>query len=107
MMNPNRGMRTASINDDWLSMSMLAMTQEASLSHFIERGTETSDADPGSASGHRRPHQGLDGRGERLMLLLAPTSLARSHVGAPCLLQVAPRSARESSRPPEPEEAFW
>ena len=45
--------------------------------------------------------------GQRLMLFLPPESLARLHVGAPCLLQVANRSTREASRPPEPEEAFW
>jgi hypothetical protein len=45
--------------------------------------------------------------GQRLMLFLAPASLARLQVGAPCLLQVAPQSTGESSRPPEHEEAFW
>ena len=37
--------------------------------------------------------------GQRLMLYLAPGSLARLRVGAPCLLHVAQRSTRESSRP--------
>ena len=45
--------------------------------------------------------------GQRLMLFLPPESLARLHVGAPCLLQVANRSTREASRSPEHEEAFW
>ncbi len=45
--------------------------------------------------------------GQRLMLFLPPESLARLRVGAPCLLQVANRSTRDASRPPEPEEAFW
>jgi hypothetical protein len=45
--------------------------------------------------------------GQQLMLFLPPASLARLHVGAPCLLQVANRSTREATRPPEPEEAFW
>ena len=45
--------------------------------------------------------------GQRLMLFLDPVSLARLHVGAPCLLQVANRSTRDSSQPPEHEEAFW
>ena len=45
--------------------------------------------------------------GQRLMLYLAPGSLARLYVGAPCLLHVAQRSTRESSRPSEHEESFW
>ncbi len=45
--------------------------------------------------------------GQRLMLYLDPASLARLQVGAPCLLQIAPQSTRESSQPPEHEEAFW
>ena len=45
--------------------------------------------------------------GQRLMLSLDAASLARLQVGAPCLLQVAPQSTRESARPPEQEEAFW
>jgi hypothetical protein len=45
--------------------------------------------------------------GQRLMLFLPPVSLAHLHVGAPCLLQVANRSTREASRPPEHDEAFW
>ena len=45
--------------------------------------------------------------GQRLMLFLDPASLARLQVGAPCLLQVANRSTRETSRSPEHEEAFW
>ena len=45
--------------------------------------------------------------GQRLMLFLPPESLARLRVGAPCLLQVANRSTREATRPPEPAEAFW
>jgi hypothetical protein len=45
--------------------------------------------------------------GQRLMLFLDPASLARLHVGAPCLLQVANRSMREASQPREHEEAFW
>ena len=45
--------------------------------------------------------------GQRFMLFLPPESLARLHVGAPCLLQVAHRSTREASRPPEHAEAFW
>jgi hypothetical protein len=45
--------------------------------------------------------------GQRLMLFLAPASLARLQVGAPCLLQVAPQSTWESTRPPEHEETFW
>jgi hypothetical protein len=45
--------------------------------------------------------------GQRLMLFLDPASFARLHVGAPCLLQVANRSIRDSSQPPEHEEAFW
>jgi hypothetical protein len=45
--------------------------------------------------------------GQRLLLFLPPESLARLRVGTPCLLQVANRSTRETSRPPEPEEAFW
>jgi len=45
--------------------------------------------------------------GQRLMLFLPPESLAHLHVGAPCLLQVANRSTREASRPPEYEGAFW
>ena len=35
--------------------------------------------------------------GQRLMLFLPPESLARLHVGAPCLLQVANRSTPETS----------
>ena len=45
--------------------------------------------------------------GQRLMLFLPPESLARLRIGAPCLLQVAHRSTREASRPPEHAEAFW
>jgi hypothetical protein len=45
--------------------------------------------------------------GQRLMLFLDPVSLARLHVGVSCLLQVVNGSTRETSRPPEPEEAFW
>jgi hypothetical protein len=45
--------------------------------------------------------------GQRLMLFLDPESLARVHVGTPCLLHVANGSTREASRPPEPEGAFW
>jgi hypothetical protein len=45
--------------------------------------------------------------GQRLMLFLPLASRARLHVGAPCLLQVANRSTRETAPPPEPEEAFW
>jgi hypothetical protein len=45
--------------------------------------------------------------GQRLMLFLAPASLMRLRVGAPCLLQVANRAMRDTSRPPEPEGAFW
>ena len=45
--------------------------------------------------------------GQRLMLFLPPESRARLQVGASCLLQVTNRSRRESSRPPEHEEAFW
>jgi len=45
--------------------------------------------------------------GQRLMLFLPPESLTRLQVGAPCLLQVANRSTRDTSRPPEHEEAFW
>ena len=45
--------------------------------------------------------------GQRLILFLAPVSLAHLHVGAPCLLQVANRSTREALGPPEHEEAFW
>jgi hypothetical protein len=44
--------------------------------------------------------------GQRLMLFLDPASLAHLHVGAPCLLQVANGSLRDTS-PPEHEEAFW
>ena len=46
-------------------------------------------------------------KGQRLMLYLTPASIARLHVGAPCLLHVAQQSARESTYPPEHEEAFW
>jgi hypothetical protein len=45
--------------------------------------------------------------GQRLMLFLPPESLARLHVGAPCLLQVANRSPQETARSPEAGEAFW
>ena len=45
--------------------------------------------------------------GQRLMLFLDPASLARLHVGAPCLLQVANGSTQDTSRPPEHEGAFW
>jgi hypothetical protein len=45
--------------------------------------------------------------GQRLMLFLDSASLARLHVGASCLLQVANGSTREASQPPKPEEAFW
>ena len=45
--------------------------------------------------------------GQRLMLYLDPASLARLHVGAPCLLRIAPQSTRASSRPLEHEGAFW
>jgi hypothetical protein len=45
--------------------------------------------------------------GQQLMLFLDPASLARLHVGAPCLLQVANGSTRDTSRPPEHEGAFW
>ena len=45
--------------------------------------------------------------GQRLMLFLDPASLARLHVGAPCLLQVANGATRDTSRPPEHEGAFW
>jgi hypothetical protein len=45
--------------------------------------------------------------GQRLMLFLDPESLARVHVGTLCLLQVAPKSTRDTARPPEHEEAFW
>ncbi len=46
-------------------------------------------------------------KGQRLMLYLTPASLARLHVGAPCLLHVAQQSARESTDPPQHEEAVW
>jgi hypothetical protein len=45
--------------------------------------------------------------GQRLLLFLPPESLARLYVGAPCLLQVAPRSPRDTARASEPVEAFW
>jgi hypothetical protein len=45
--------------------------------------------------------------GQRLMLFLDPASLARLHIGAPCLLQVANGATREAPRPAEPDEAFW
>jgi hypothetical protein len=45
--------------------------------------------------------------GQRLMLFLEPVSLARLHVGTLCLLQVTNGSTRDTSRPPEHEEAFW
>jgi len=45
--------------------------------------------------------------GQRLMLFLDPESLARVHVGTPCLLQVANKATRDTARPPEREEAFW
>jgi hypothetical protein len=45
--------------------------------------------------------------GQRLMLFLDPASLARVHVGTPCLLQVANTSTQDTARPPEHEEAFW
>ena len=45
--------------------------------------------------------------GQRLLLFLPPEALARLSVGAPCLLQVAPRSLRDAARPPEHDEAFW
>ena len=45
--------------------------------------------------------------GQRLMLFLDPASLARLHIGAPCLLQVAHGSMQDASRPPEHEGAFW
>jgi hypothetical protein len=45
--------------------------------------------------------------GQRLMLFLPPETLAHLHVGAPCLLQVANRSMRETARSPEHEGAFW
>jgi hypothetical protein len=45
--------------------------------------------------------------GQRLMLFLPPEALTRLQVGAPCLLQVANRSTRDASQPPEHEEAFW
>ena len=44
---------------------------------------------------------------QRLMLFLDPVSLARLHVGTPCLLQVTNGSTRETARPPEHEGAFW
>jgi hypothetical protein len=45
--------------------------------------------------------------GQRLMLFLDPASLARVHVGAPCLLQVANGATRDTARSPEHEGAFW
>jgi hypothetical protein len=45
--------------------------------------------------------------GQRLMLFLDPASLARLHIGAPCLLQVVHGSMQDASRPPEQEGAFW
>ena len=45
--------------------------------------------------------------GQRLMLFLDPESLARVHVGTPCLLQVANKATRDTARPPEHEGAFW
>ena len=45
--------------------------------------------------------------GQRLLLFLPPEALARLSVGAPCLLQVAPRSPRDTARAAEPVEAFW
>jgi hypothetical protein len=45
--------------------------------------------------------------GQRLMLLLDPASLARLHVGTPCLLQVANKATRDTARPSEHEGAFW
>jgi hypothetical protein len=46
-------------------------------------------------------------KGQQLMLFLDPASLARLHVGTPCLLQVANGATRDISRPPEHEGAFW
>jgi hypothetical protein len=46
-------------------------------------------------------------KGQQLMLFLDPASLARLHVGTPCLLQVANGATRDTSRPPEHEGAFW
>jgi hypothetical protein len=45
--------------------------------------------------------------GQQLMLFLDPASLARLHVGTPCLLQVANGATGDTSRPPEHEGAFW
>jgi hypothetical protein len=45
--------------------------------------------------------------GQRLMLFLDPASLARLHVGVPCLLQVTNGATRDSSQSPEHEGAFW
>jgi hypothetical protein len=45
--------------------------------------------------------------GQQLMLFFPPDALAHLRVGTPCLLQVAQRSMREASRPPEHEEALW
>ena len=45
--------------------------------------------------------------GQQLMLFLDPASLARLHVGTPCLLQVANGARQDTSRPPEHEGAFW
>jgi hypothetical protein len=45
--------------------------------------------------------------GQQLMLFLDPASLARLHVGTPCLLQVANGATGDTSRSPEHEGAFW
>jgi len=45
--------------------------------------------------------------GQRLMLFLDPASLARLHIGAPCLLQVVNRLPQDTARPSAHEEAFW
>jgi hypothetical protein len=45
--------------------------------------------------------------GQRLGLFLPPETLARLRLGTRCLLQVAPRSMQDASRPPEHDETFW
>ena len=45
--------------------------------------------------------------GQQLMLFLDPVSLARLHVGTPCLLQVAHGARQDTARPPEHEGTFW
>jgi hypothetical protein len=108
MMNPRREMNAAPRNDGWLATSMQIMTQAASLSATsFTAGQGSSDAELEPCPVASVLIKVQTDEGQRPMLFLDPASLARLHVGTPCLLQIANESTRDTSRPPEHEGAFW